>query len=670
MTIQQAYQILGLEGSESLEAVEKRFAELYNDAHTRLVNEFDEARIAQLKQHIAEAQEALTVLKDLPAAAPTGAMPDPVPTQAEFLQLLGLTPQASTKQAAKALKSKQMQLQAMLQSSFSPEMSLLAEREQIRLEKAAARYLVPAKGTSATLQRSLRLVIMILGIFSVTTVSAFAVWKYLNNTDQERVNKVKAVREALRLDDMKQAYELYRDHKLFHWLKDSISGADRQRLITGFLDQTFAKTQKAVSEDAFENAKAGIKSLLEVRDNKELEQGWGYAWDAHLDTLGSVIFKRKMAAIAKNDFKTAGTCEVFRRELLSAEATDEQDWQATTAENTKDAYNQYKKEHPKGKFIADANQQLDILAGKAEAYNRALSEYHRLLREANDLFDSGSHDKALVIYQQANGKMPTLKEAKEGIRKCNQRQQEIDDYNRRDEQTFQAARNSIDLLKSYPQQFPKGKFVSQVQPRIAQLEAQAEKQAKREQAETNWQSIRNTKSIRVLQQFIADFPESEYVRTAKYRIQELEEQENERMKIEREKERERQEAERRRQAEEKVRNCSKCKGDGWKDSDCSRCVGGKCEVGTSDCTKCENGYGNFQCSSCQGYGKVRCNSCGGRGCIHCRGFGYYLCSACNHTGSVYESCGYCSGKGRISIMGTCTACGGDGILENNERCYH
>ena len=70
MTIQQAYQTLGLDGSENLDTIEKQFIELYNDTRIRLSNEFDEWRRTELEKHIEEIKTARSVLHEIPAAVP------------------------------------------------------------------------------------------------------------------------------------------------------------------------------------------------------------------------------------------------------------------------------------------------------------------------------------------------------------------------------------------------------------------------------------------------------------------------------------------------------------------------------------------------------------------------------------------------------------------------
>lgn len=673
MTIQQAYQKLNLTGSENFDTVEKQFIELYNDTHTRVVNEFDESHVQELQQHLDELQQALNTLKDIPAATPSATLPEPNLTYTEFMQALGLPASASSKQVAKSLKVKRNNLCDLSQNSLSLEMSQLAEKELRRLDRAAVAFQPSGNARNTPFGRMLRAALLVVGMLGVVSVGAVTVWNFVSNRESERTRYVAETREALRLADFEKAYNLYSDNTR-PWLKDSVTGETRRELVCGYLDLTFEKTQKAVQEEALENAKSLARKLKSAK--KELDPAWGYAWEKKASALGAIIFEQKTKATAAKDHPKVGAYQVIRKELLSDSEIDNEDWQIALEANTLDGFQKYIDAHKDGKYVQEAQEQISIFKGNEKARQAKLAEYRNIVAQAQEAQTSGKLDAAIELYQQARSKNPGGSEAEKGIRECKQRQQQIEDDKRRDEEAYQAARNSKDpnALRLYASKG--GRFASEAATYAVKLEKDAEVKKQAEDDESHWRQIRNSEEVGDFEGYLNAFPNGKHALEAKTKIKEI-------------KKRQKEEAEVKRREYARM-NCSLCHGTGEKNAteDCYTCdAKGSIRSGTKTCGTCDGTGGSRRhCSRCGGTGKALCQTCSGDGIVWgCGGDGvtwgcrcnrcvkgrHTNCNQCGSTGyDGFNRCYTCSGSKVVPNHITCGQCGGKGKKQIKVPCHH
>ncbi len=109
--------------------------------------------------------------------------------------------------------------------------------------------------------------------------------------------------------------------------------------------------------------------------------------------------------------------------------------------------------------------------------------------------------------------------------------------------------------------------------------------------------------------------------------------------------------------------CPDCNGTG---NNCAECGG----VGIVNCKRCNNGQES--CGTCKGTAQITCHGCKGSGddghgatCNYCGGSGIMSCDACHGQGTFL--CSWCKGELKhicpiCEGHGTCSTCGGDGIL--------
>lgn len=106
---------------------------------------------------------------------------------------------------------------------------------------------------------------------------------------------------------------------------------------------------------------------------------------------------------------------------------------------------------------------------------------------------------------------------------------------------------------------------------------------------------------------------------------------------------------------EKLKNCKKCLGVGYLESQITCTVCGGSRISVKECPRCK-GDGKMTCSNCGGSGKVE-SEYDGRSitidCRRCNGEGSLPCNIMCNKGMVTEDCRKCNATGSITLRTTC-----------------
>lgn len=106
---------------------------------------------------------------------------------------------------------------------------------------------------------------------------------------------------------------------------------------------------------------------------------------------------------------------------------------------------------------------------------------------------------------------------------------------------------------------------------------------------------------------------------------------------------------------EKMKNCKKCVGTGYLESQAVCTVCGGSRISVRECPRCK-GDGQMNCSNCGGTGKIETDYNGrsvAANCGRCNGEGSQPCTALCNRGTVTEDCKKCNATGSITIRTVC-----------------
>ncbi len=265
---------------------------------------------------------------------------------------------------------------------------------------------------------------------------------------------------------------------------------------------------------------------IKEEDNFWQMTGQKGTWDAYTNYVKKYPDGRytKEAKVALDEInRWERESEEARQREIKAE---DDYWQAVEKKRTRDAYNEYMKKYPLGRYFQEANDNLDEIKKRESEEAR-----QREIKAEDDYWQAVEKKRTRDAYNEYMKKYPSgryFQEANDNLGEIKKReseearQREIkaeDDY-------WQAVekKRTRDAYNEYMKKYPSGRYFQEANDNLGEIKKRESDEARQREIKAEddfWQAAKKSETKEAYEEYIKKYPHGRYTQLAKAAIEEI-----------------------------------------------------------------------------------------------------------------------------------------------------